>query len=218
MELRIDKTASDLLSVSSGTATAEGLRYTLTNGIESPVRIDRLAAMALVDEKQIPLQVEPFTAGQRLVPGESIQVMLVTPEPMPSLGPEVIRFDQSGIAVEADAQAIWNVVFDRSVTAQLTQQVTVEAVPILFISADRPDDRVAAFVVTIEHGGTVRLTEAEPKSTTTVRVPIEPLITGAPVPPIRYQTETWWASGGIGVSPWREANGTLLFPVKTAPA
>ena len=37
----------------------------------------------------------------------------------------------------------------------MTRPVTVEAVPILFSSPDRPEDRVAAFVVTVEHGGTV---------------------------------------------------------------
>jgi hypothetical protein len=100
----------------------------------------------------------------------------------------------------------------------MTRSVTAEAVPLLFSSLDRPGDRVAAFVVTVEHGGTVRLTEAEFKGTTTVRIPIEPLITGAPVPPIRYRTETWWGSGGIGVSPWRETDGDILFPLRTAPA
>jgi hypothetical protein len=38
------------------------------------------------------------------------------------------------------------------------------------------------------------------------------------MPPIRYRTETWWASGGIGVSDWRETSTTFLLPVKTAPA
>jgi hypothetical protein len=38
------------------------------------------------------------------------------------------------------------------------------------------------------------------------------------MPPIRYRTETWWGSGGIGVSQWREADATILFPVKTAPS
>jgi hypothetical protein len=96
----------------------------------------------------------------------------------------------------------------------MTRQVTVEAVAFLFSSPERPNDRVAAFVVTLKHGGTVRLTETELRGT--VRVPIEPLITGAPVPPIRYRTETWWSSG-IGVSEWREANGTILFPVRNLP-
>ena len=64
----------------------------------------------------------------------------------------------------------------------------------------------------------MRLTEAKLKGTTIVQVPLEPFITGMPVPPIRYKTETWWASAGIGVSQLREAPGTILFPVKTAPA
>jgi hypothetical protein len=217
LELRIDKTAGDVLTAAPGTATPEGQGYVLTNAIESPVRIDRLAA-AIVADKAIPLRVEQLTAGQRLAPGESVQVVLVAAEPIPAPGPDAIVFDQSGVAVEADPQAIWNLVFDRSAAAQLTREVTVEAVPLLFSSPDRPQDRVAAFVVTVEHGGTVRLTETELKGTTTVGVPLEPLITGAPMPPIRYRTETWWGSGGIGVSDWRETFTTILFPVKTAPA
>jgi hypothetical protein len=122
----------------------------------------------------------------------SIEVVLVAPEPIQSPGPNTILFDQSDVAVEPDKLAIWNLVFDRIAAAQMTLSVPAEAVPLLFSSLDRPGDRVAAFVVTVEHGGTVRLTEAEFKGTTTVRIPIEPLITGAPVPPIRYRTETWW--------------------------
>ena len=218
LELRIDKTVGDVLDVAPGVATSEGLAYRLTNAIESAVRIDRLAATAVVGDQSLPLRVDQLAAGQRLAPGEHVDILLVAAEPIPPPGPDAILFDQSDVAVEADAQTIWTLVFDRSAAAQMTRQVTVEAVPLLFASPDRPNDRVAAFVVTIEHGGTVRLTETELKSTTTVRVPIEPLITGAPMPPIRYRTETWWGSGGIGVSQWREADGTILFPVKTAPS
>jgi hypothetical protein len=217
-ELRIDKTVGDVLDVSPGAATPEGLAYRVTNAIESAIRIDRLTTTAVVGDQRLPLRIDQLAAGQRLAPGESVDILLVAAEPIPSPGPDAILFDQSAVTVEADAQAIWTLAFDRSAAAQMTRQVAVEAVPLLFASPDRPDDRVAAFVVTIEHGGTVRLTETELKSITTVRVPIEPLITGTPMPPIRYRTETWWGSGGIGVSQWREADGTILFPVKTAPS
>jgi hypothetical protein len=217
LELRMDRTVGDVLEVVPGEASPDGLRYRLENGIESPVRIDRLGATALVGEKRIPLRIDQLEPALRLAPRAHVEVLLVAPEPLPEAGPDAIVFDQSGVAVEPDAQAIWAEIFDRSAGAQLTQPVTVEAVAPLFSSPDRPDDRVAAFVVTVEHGGTVRLTEAELRATTTVRVPLEPLITGAPMPPIRYRTETWWVSGGIGVSAWRETDGTILFPVKTAP-
>lgn len=217
LELRFDKTVGDVLNVAPGAATLEGLEYRLTNAIESAVRIDRFAATAVVGDKRIALRVDRLAVGQRLAPGDKVDILLVAPEPIPPPGPDAIIFDQSDVAVEPDAQALWTLAFDRSAAAQMTRQVTVEAVPLLFSSADRPNDRVAAFVVAVEHGGTVRLTETELKGATTVRVPIEPLITGAPMPPIRYRTETWWGSGGIGISQWREAGGTILLPVKTAP-
>jgi hypothetical protein len=215
LELRFDKTVGDVLDAAPGVATPEGLEYRLVNAIESPVRINRLAAVAEVGDKRLPLRIDRLVAGQRLAPGEQVDILLVAPEPIQPPGPDSIVFDQSDVAVEADAQALWTLAFNRSAAAQMTRQVTVEAVPILFSSPDRPNDRVAAFVVTIEHGGTVRLTETELKATTTVRVPVEPLITGAPMSPIRYRTETWWGSGGVGISQWREADGTILFPVKT---
>ncbi len=216
IELRIDKTIGDMLAATPGAALAEGLGYRLVNAIESPVRIDRLSATAQVGDKLVRLRT--LIAGQRLAPGQGIDVVLEAEEPIAAPGPDAIVFDQSGVVVEPDPAAVWAVVFDRSAAAQPPWPVTVEAAPLLFAGADRPDDRVVAFVVTVEHGGTVRLTEAEPRSSTTVRRPLEPLITGAPMPPIRYRTETLWGSGGIGVSPWREVDGTILSPVKTPPA
>jgi len=217
LELRIDKTVGDVLNVAAGAATLQGLEYRLANAIESAVRIDRFAATAVVGEKRIPLRIDRLAAGQRLAPGEKVDILLVAPEPIPAPGPDAIVFDQSDVAVEPDAQALWTLAFNRSAAAQMTRPVTVEAFAVLFSSPDdRPNDRVAAFVVTVEHGGTVRLTETELKGATTVRVPIEPFIDPKiPMPPIRYRTETWWGSGGIGVSEWREANGTILVPVKT---
>ena len=218
LELRIDKTVGDVLNVSPGTATAEGLGYRLENAIESAVRIETLAATAVVGDKHLPLRIDQLAAGQRLAPGEHVDILLVAPEPIPPPGPDAILFDQSHVAVEADAQAIWQLAFDRNAATPMTKTVTVEAFAPLFSSPDRPNDRVAAFVVTIERGGTVRLTETEPKGTTTVNLPLEPFLDPKiPMPPIRYKTETWWGSGGVGVSPWREVDGTILVPVKTAP-
>jgi hypothetical protein len=218
LELRIDKTVGDVLNVSPGTATAAGLGYRLENAIESAVRIEGLAATAVVGDRHLPLRIDQLAAGQRLAPGEHVDIILVAPEPIPAPGPDAILFDQSHVVVEADAQAIWQLVFDRNAATPMTQTVTVEAFAPLFASPDRPNDRVAAFVVTVERGGTVRLTETELKGTTTVNLPLEPFLDPKiPMPPIRYKTETWWGSGGVGVSPWREADGTILVPVKTVP-
>ena len=143
--------------------------------------------------------------------------MLVPQQPLPAGNVEII-VDQSDVVVEPDRQALWRKVFDSSATPQLTTEIRVGAVPGQFVSADRPDDRVIAFVVTVERGGTVRLTETALEAKAVVQVPVEPLLTGAPVPPIRYRTETWWQSGGIGTSPWRETDSRDLLPVKTPPA
>lgn len=219
LELRIDKTIGDVLAVSAGASSSEGLGYRPVNVIESPVRIDELfKATAEVGDKLVRLRTITIVAGQRLAPGQGIDVVLEAEEPIAPPGPDAIVFDQSGVVVEPDAAAVWSVVFDRSAAAQMTRSVTVEAFAPMFTSPDRPSDHVVAFVVTVEHGGSVRLTETELSATTMVRVPIEPLITGAAMPPIRYRTETVWVVGGIVVSPWRESDGTYVVPVRTAPA
>lgn len=217
VELRLDRTLGALLQVTPTGLRPEGLSARLLNPIESPLRLEALGASARVGDALLPLRVEGLAPGTRLAPGAELDLLLVPEAPLAAL-PEALALDESAVVVEADPQAIWGRIFDRGAAAQLTREVVVEAVPLLFASPDRPDDRVAAFVVSVEQGGSVRLTEAELRGTTTVRVPIEPLITGAPMPPLRYRTETWWGSGGIGSSAWRESDATILFPVKTPPA
>ena len=214
-ELRLDRTVGDVLVAIPGSPDGARIPCRIENGIESPLRIERLAASALVGGTPVVLRVDGLAAPARLAPGERLELTLVAAEPLTE-APEAIELDESGVVVEPDADAVWAAVFDRSAAAQMTRTVTVEAVPLLFSgTSDQAADRVAAFVVTVEHGGTVRLTETQLSGSTTVRIPVEPLITGAPMPPIRYRTETWWGAGGVGTSDWREAVGTILFPVKT---
>jgi hypothetical protein len=76
-ELRIDKTVGDVLDVSPGAATPEGLAYRVTNAIESAIRIDRLTTTAVVGDQRLPLRIDQLAAGQRLAPGESVDILLV---------------------------------------------------------------------------------------------------------------------------------------------
>ncbi|GLX10719.1 hypothetical protein Misp03_76450 [Microbispora sp. NBRC 16548] len=215
LELRFDCTAGDVLTLTVTAASAAHIEARLTNGIESRVRPGRPAALAVCADRQIPLSIEGLADDLVLPPGEGLDVRLVPRTPLPETGAQSVVLDQSGVVVDPDREAIWARVFDRTAQPQLVREVSVEAVPALF--AGPQGDRVAAFVVTVERGGTVRLTEDAPTGVTSVRVPVQPLLTGAPPPPLRYRTETWWQSGGIGVSDWRETEATILLPVRTAP-
>ncbi|MFF3940461.1 hypothetical protein [Streptomyces phaeofaciens] len=217
LELRLETMAGDALTLALDELRPDRIAATLTNATESPARIEWLSASALLGDREIPLRIDCLPPGHRLEPGGHLPVALVPAETLPEAGPDRIVLDQAGVVGEPDRQAVWNRVFDHTATPQLARSVQVEALPALFTASDRPTDRVAAFVVVVENGGTVRLTEAELKATTTVRVPIKPLLTGAPLPSLRYRTETWWQSGGVGVSAWRETPATILLPVKTAP-
>jgi hypothetical protein len=196
----------------------DGIGARLSNVVESTVRVDQLTATALCGTDHVALRVEGVTAGVRLAPGAGLDVRLVPEKPLPAAGFDAIRLNETGIVAEPDRKVIWDLVFDRSVPAHLTRNVTVEAVPALFSGGDgRPNDRVAVFVVTVENGDSVRLTEDQLSAATTVRVPIEPLVSGGQAPPLRYQTETVWQSGGVGVSPWQQTDHTILLPARTPP-
>ncbi|MGH3930010.1 MAG: hypothetical protein ACRDTF_08550 [Pseudonocardiaceae bacterium] len=217
LELRLDRTAGQVLAVGLESAGSEGFAARLTNLIESPVRIDQLSAVGLVNNQRIPLAVTGLEPGHRIEPGGTAAVILVPTTPVAALALDAVALQESGVVVEPDREAIWRLVFDNRANAELTKAVTVRAVPQQFTSPDRPNDQVVAFVVTIERGETVQLTPTELSVPATVRVPVAPLLTGDPVPPIRYRTETVWQSGGIGTSPWRETDATILLPIKTAP-
>ncbi|MCT9010796.1 hypothetical protein [Streptomyces rhizosphaerihabitans] len=217
LELRLDRTAGEVLALEPG-AVAEGrIAARLTNVIESVVHLEQPTAVALCGTDRVALRIEGLQPGLRLAPGEGADVQLVPRTPLPGAGFDAIHLNESGIVAEPDRKVVWDLVFDRSVEARLTREVTVEAVTALFAGPVGSTDRVAAFVVTLEHGGSVRLTEDQLAASTTVSVPVEPLLTGAQAPPIRYRTETLWQSGGIGVSPWRETDNTILLPVKVVP-
>ncbi|MCT9934395.1 hypothetical protein N5079_29740 [Planotetraspora sp. A-T 1434] len=215
LELRLDRTAGDVLALTPTESSATRITARLVNEIESPVRPGRLVAVALCGDRRVPLRIEGLPGDAVLPAGEGVDVRLVPESPLPDGGADTIALDQSDAVAEPDRQAIWALVFDRTAQPQLTRDVRVEAVPALF--AGPPGDQVAVFVVVVERGGTVRLTETELTAVTTVRVPVQPLLTGAPIPPLRYRTETLWQSGGVGVSGWRETDATILLPMKTAP-
>ncbi|MDI5906427.1 MULTISPECIES: hypothetical protein [Streptomyces] len=218
LELRLDRTAGEVLALVPGTMAPDRISARLTNVIESGVHVEQLTAVAVCGADRLALKVEGVSAGLKLAPGESLDVQLVPEKPLPATGFDVIHLDEAGIVAEPDQKVVWELVFDRSVEARLSREVVVEAVAAQFEVPAGSADRVLAYVVTAEHGSrSVRLTESELKGSTTVFVPVEPLIKGTQAPPIRYQTETWWQSGGIGVSPWRETDHTILLPVKTAP-
>ncbi|MGH3912031.1 MAG: hypothetical protein ACRDTC_01265 [Pseudonocardiaceae bacterium] len=218
LELRLDRTAGQVLAIGLEGAAPEGFAARVTNLIESSVRIDRLSAAGLAGGQRVPLVATGLVPGQRIEPGATAAITLVPTTPLAAAALDAVALDESGVVVEPDPKAIWRLIFDDRAHAELTKTVTVQAVPQQFTSPDRPNDQVVAFLVTIERGQTVQLTQTQLSATATVRVPVAPLLTGDPAPPIRYRTETVWQSGGIGTSPWRETDATILLPIKTAPA
>lgn len=217
LELRFDRTVGQLLSIDVEPAAGGQFAATMTNAVESPVRIDSLRITGLLDAAPIDLTVSGLVAGQELAAGAAVPIRLQPADP-PADGAHLaaIAVDESGVSPKPDSQAIWDVIFDAKAGGSLTRTITVQAVPALFTPSGDPDE-VVAFVVTVRSGGSVTVTATELKATLDVAVPLVPLLTGTPAPPIEYQTQTVWGSGDIATSAWRAADSTILFPVRTKP-
>jgi hypothetical protein len=217
LELRFDRTVGQLLRIDVEPAAGGQFAATMTNAVESPVRIDSLRITGLLDAAPIDLTVSGLVAGQELAAGAAVSIRLQPADPPPDGALlTAIAIDESGVSPRPDSQAIWDVIFDAKAGGSLTRTITVQAVPALFTPGGDPDE-VVAFVVTVRGGGSVTVTATELKATLDIAVPLVPLLTGTPAPPIEYQTQSVWGSGDIATSPWRAADSTILFPVRTKP-
>ena len=76
LEIRIDKTAGDVSASRPGGGAGQNY-VRLTNAIESPVRIDRLAAAARVGDKVLPLRVDGFTPASGFCPARRSTLCLL---------------------------------------------------------------------------------------------------------------------------------------------
>lgn len=216
LELRLDRTAGDVLLLETDAITQPATEARLTNPIESPVVIRNLRAAATGPRATAPLSITGLPADSRLAPGTSCGLLLTFA--MPVSDPDLaLVLDQSGVLVEPDCTVIWNLVFDRISEARLKRDIQVHAVPQMFFDANRPHDEVLEFIVTIEKGKGVILNPTKLDDVAKVRTPIVPLLTDDVPPPFRYRTQTNWKSGATSFSEWREASGDVITPIRTAP-
>ena len=171
---RMDDMAGDVLSYTAiPDAASSGLTVTLTNAIESPVRIGELkaalsrgAASGVAEIRELNLPIE------RLASGEGITFVVAPHEPVSGDGELVALFDLNHVTTIPDAPAIWDAIVEEA-TSEYYRNVTVKAVPALFEPpAGRPDDQIVAIVVVFEHGTTVELTTDQLQAVAQVNLPI----------------------------------------------
>jgi hypothetical protein len=175
---RMDDLAGDVLFYAAiPDGASGGLKVTLTNAIESKLRIGGLTAalsrggaFAVAEIHDLSLPIE------KLEPGESMTFVVAPHDPVSGDGELVARFDLDDVKTIPDALAIWNAIVEEA-TSDYYRNITVKAVPALFEPpADRPDDQIVAIVVAFERGATVELAPDHLEDTAQVDLPIEAVI------------------------------------------
>jgi hypothetical protein len=160
----------------TATASGGGINVALTNAIESPIRIDALAATVGPTSQAVSATVQgPPLPIESLAPGETIQVR-VTIRPPAATGTPEVRFDLDSVAVRPDPAAIWDSILDRT-TLEYFDVITVKAIPNLFEPiAGRPNDQIVVILVEFESGGTAELKTTQLEARVRIDYPIDDVI------------------------------------------
>ncbi|MER3435379.1 MAG: hypothetical protein C4288_18730 [Leptolyngbya sp. ERB_1_1] len=135
----IDNTQS--IEIASGT-----IQVALKNAIESPIRINSLAAK-INTNLQVQATITGCTFPIKLKPGETINLTVNSAIPLNNSSQAV--FDLSGIEVLADREAIWKSIIRLNSSATYKRKLEVRTVNAIF------GDRIAAISVDLKSGNAV---------------------------------------------------------------
>jgi hypothetical protein len=112
--------------------------------------------------------------------------------------PPEVTFDLSGVTVNADAEAVWNAILDRS-TTEYYRLVTVRALPSLFQApaTGSADTKIDAILVEFESGATGELTADTSSAQVRVDYPVDDVVLGRPVDNAYRYTVTVMRHNGV---------------------
>lgn len=192
-----------------------GVRVTLTNGIESPVRISRLAAQLRVQGTSTSAEIRNLSLPvDRLAASEGVTMVVAPVQRLEGAHPVRAAFDFDGVTVLPDREAIWTAVLDPT-TAQLPQTITVKTLPELFAPPSDGSPALAEIDVELKVGAvtvpTVALTAAQPEGQATLPFPIGDFVLGrANAGEFEYRV-TAIRTDAPHEGPWKKKSGDRLW-------
>lgn len=131
-----------------------GVRVTLRNAIESPLRIDRLNVTLVVNGAESASELRGIALPvEQLAPGGELAFTLVPESKLADGAAIEVIVDRDGITVMPDREAIWNAI-QESYTAQYKQMITVKTLPAIFKlpEGSREEDRLSEILVELKQG------------------------------------------------------------------
>jgi hypothetical protein len=156
--------------------TSGGIRATLKNAIESPVRINRLSAILHHNDSQVPGVLRDFSAPVQLDPGAETTFRVVPAAPVPDADPLQAIFDLNDVEVLPDREKIWKAILDPA-TSEYWRMIQVKSPPGMFDApADQPQEQILEIDVELKRGTgrgtTVALTAQQPETQVGLPSPI----------------------------------------------
>jgi hypothetical protein len=214
---RMNDTVGEIFDyVESQDAASGGVQGTLTNAIESPIRITQLTANLHRGDAAVTgiIQGVSFSSPVDLGPGAKLTFVVAPSAPLPGGGPASAVFDLSKAAVIPDSESVWNAILDQSALPEYKRAVKVKTFAQMFKpTPDKPDDPILAIVVDFERGETVDLSADKLEIDATIRLSISDyVLKKLDAGVYQYKVAVIRASGQTRDGNWRTDRVGILFP------
>lgn len=179
---RLGDLAGDIFLFRATENPDDSIGVSLTNAIESPIRIDALGAQINRDGQSVRGLIQGASLPiESLAAGATVQ-MTITPEtPLAGSGMPEVRFNLDAVSVIPDPAAALDAILDRT-TQEYFDEITVKVIPTSFEPGSTcPNDQIVEVLVEFENGGTADLIPANPESKVRIDYPIDDVVLGRPI-------------------------------------
>lgn len=202
--------------------TARGIRTTIRNVIESPIRIDRQVVNGLYNPQFFPgvteAQIADATFPFELKPGEEKSFLVSFAEVGSSVDDVpydnwVVVIDEQKVEVLPDKEAILSAIIDSRVPSLPYSSIQVKVLRQAIFSTP-PDNPVIALVVDFENGLDVDLLNDKLEADAALYQPTVDYLLGKPTPSnYRYRVVTYRNTGDPAESAWitAPASRSILY-------
>jgi hypothetical protein len=158
------------------------LTLTLVNGIESPIDVSALDVTVL--HADVPVAGMLVVSGlprTGLAPGGALHLQFQPTQPLPGDGAPALLIGNSGVAVNADPEAVWNAIIDRR-AVNCYRKVKVRAVAGNFVPpSGREADQIVAILFEFVGGSTVELNASQLEAEVRIDFPVDAVVLGQTV-------------------------------------
>ena len=195
-----------------------GVKATVRNAIESPIRINHLTAMLHRGEAMFPGEIRDLSTPVTLGPGEEITLTVVPSAPIVEAGSLHAVFDLNGVEVLPDPEKVWNAILDPNLPAEYLRSITVKTFREMFNpSPDQPGNQIMAILVEFERGDTVELNADKLEAKAALRLPLSDIILRrvdqeADQGTYRYRVTVIRKEGRSRDEVWKTDRIGILFP------